>query len=147
MAPRRWPVFCGNVEGADLKQNNQSTTQIDPEAGTGRMLCLLSILVEFWPCDRLTFGKVGKHRHLLKGAARPKLGGHEFPYTEWLSIHDTWLFILATQRSAPINCWLVGSLTSPVQLPKVSSRHVTWHSHLGDEVLVQPRIASPIVYR
>ena len=23
-------LFCGNVEGADLKQNNQSTTHIDP---------------------------------------------------------------------------------------------------------------------
>ncbi len=39
-----------------------------------------------------------------KGAARPKLGGHEFPYTEWGLFNDTRLFILVTQRSVPINC-------------------------------------------
>ncbi len=38
MAPRRWPVLCGNVEGADLKKNSQSTTHIDPKVGTGGML-------------------------------------------------------------------------------------------------------------
>ncbi len=27
---KRWPLFCGNVEWADLKQNNQSITHIDP---------------------------------------------------------------------------------------------------------------------
>ena len=32
---------CGNVEGADLKNNSQSTTQIDPKAGTGGMLRVL----------------------------------------------------------------------------------------------------------
>ncbi len=26
---KRWPVFCGNVEWADLKQNNQSPTHIE----------------------------------------------------------------------------------------------------------------------
>ena len=30
MAPGRWPVFCGNVEGANLKTNSQDTTHIDP---------------------------------------------------------------------------------------------------------------------
>ncbi len=44
MALRRWPVYCGNVEGADLKNNSQSTTHIDPEVGTGGMLRVLSIL-------------------------------------------------------------------------------------------------------
>ncbi len=33
MAPRRWPVFCGNP-----KQNSQSTTHTDPKVGTGGML-------------------------------------------------------------------------------------------------------------
>ncbi len=42
MTPRKWPVFCGYVE-EDLKQNNQSTTHIDAEAGTGGMLRVLSL--------------------------------------------------------------------------------------------------------
>ncbi len=52
MAPRRRPVLCENVEGADLKNNSQSTTHIDPKVGTGGMLH-----------DHVTFGKAGKHRH------------------------------------------------------------------------------------
>ncbi len=36
--PRRQPLLCGNVEGADLKNNSQSTTHIDPKAGTGGKL-------------------------------------------------------------------------------------------------------------
>ena len=48
------PVLCGNVEGADLKNNSQSTTHI---------------IANFWlqKCTSLiqTFGKAGKHRHLL----------------------------------------------------------------------------------
>ncbi len=44
MAPRRWPVFCGNVEGADLtQQESQSTTHIDLKVATGGMLRVLSI--------------------------------------------------------------------------------------------------------
>ncbi len=47
------PVLCGNVEGADLKNNSQSTTHI---------------IANFWlqNCTSLiqTFGKAGKHRHL-----------------------------------------------------------------------------------
>ncbi len=57
MAPRRWPVLCGNVEGADLKKNSQSITRIDPKVGTGGMLRVLKHI--------MTFGKAGKHRHLL----------------------------------------------------------------------------------
>ncbi len=35
---KRWPAYCGNVEGVGLKQNNQSTTHIDPHVGTGGMI-------------------------------------------------------------------------------------------------------------
>ena len=35
-------VLSGNVEGADLKNNSQSTTHIDPKAGTGGKLCVLA---------------------------------------------------------------------------------------------------------
>ncbi len=37
---KRWPAYCGNVEGVGLKQNNQSTTHIDPQVGTGGMVCV-----------------------------------------------------------------------------------------------------------
>ena len=45
---QKWPregdlSFVGNIEGADLKQNNQSTTHIDHKVGTGGMLHVLSI--------------------------------------------------------------------------------------------------------
>ncbi len=43
MAPRRLPVLCGDVEGADLKNNSQSTTHIDPKAATGGMLRVLAL--------------------------------------------------------------------------------------------------------
>ncbi len=37
-APRRKPLLCGNIEGGDLKNNSQSTTNFDPKAGTGGKL-------------------------------------------------------------------------------------------------------------
>ena len=68
---RRWPVLCGNVEGADLKNNSQSTSHIDPQVGTGGMLRVLAFgkACVLWlaavVCDTDDFGKAGKYRHLL----------------------------------------------------------------------------------
>ncbi len=51
-APRR-VTHDGNVEGADLKNNSQSTTHIDPKAGTGGKLRMLAYLEKkcicYWP--------------------------------------------------------------------------------------------------
>ena len=33
--PQRVTCYIGNIEGADLKNNSQSTTHIDPKVGTG----------------------------------------------------------------------------------------------------------------
>ena len=41
-----------------MKNNSQSTTHIDPEVGTGGMLCVL--VYNDWPCDLVTFWKGGK---------------------------------------------------------------------------------------
>ncbi len=43
--PRRVTCYSGNVEGADLKNNSQSTTHIDPKAGTGGKIRVLACLL------------------------------------------------------------------------------------------------------
>ena len=41
---KRWPVYCGNIEWVNLKQNTQSTTCIDRQVGTLTTCFLLSNL-------------------------------------------------------------------------------------------------------
>ena len=52
--------LCGNVEGADLKQDNQSTTHIDPSTKECRRLWLAVC-----PRGLATSGSAGKVRYLL----------------------------------------------------------------------------------
>ncbi len=78
---RRVTCYSGNIEGADLKNNSQSTTHIDPKVGTGekpRVLTCFNWLKPrvtinvtaptigpFCQCDLVTSGGAGKIRHLL----------------------------------------------------------------------------------
>ncbi len=56
-----------NKHRADLKNNSQSTTHIDPKPGTGGKLRVLRHmpLAKTCPCDQVTSCRAGKVRHLL----------------------------------------------------------------------------------
>ncbi len=69
MAPRRWPVLYGNVEGVDLKNNSQQNNSLtwlhDCPASAHVCYFLVTWFCHLWVGDQKYFPQVGRsgHRH------------------------------------------------------------------------------------
>ncbi len=124
--PQRVTCYSGNVEGADLKNNSQSTTPIDPKVGTGGSHVCWPILPT-WPS------------HFRKNQAPAysvsDKGQHDWLKPKWCFNPIPWILLVGITHHKPLPqdmCHTHGwAQQKSLNEQSTNTWQTTWHSTLG----------------